>query len=85
MWCVAPMSIRGLTKRCGDILAINNLNLEAIQGENFSGGTAPTGLHSAEYFHRRHESHNTRISMFRVGTWRGRKCASASMARSSGK
>lgn len=30
---MAPVSIRGLTKRYGDVLAVNNLNLEAIQGE----------------------------------------------------
>ena len=30
---MAPISIRGLTKRYGNVLAVNNLNLEAIQGE----------------------------------------------------
>jgi ABC-2 type transport system ATP-binding protein len=30
---VAPISIRGLTKRYGNILAVNNLNLEVVQGE----------------------------------------------------
>ena len=30
---MAPISIQGLTKRYGNVLAVNNLNLEAIQGE----------------------------------------------------
>jgi len=30
---LAPISIRGLTKRYGNVLAVNNLSLEAIQGE----------------------------------------------------
>ena len=30
---VAPISIRGLTKRYGNVLAVNNLNLEVIQSE----------------------------------------------------
>jgi ABC-2 type transport system ATP-binding protein len=30
---VAPISIRGLTKRYGNVLAVNNLSLDAIQGE----------------------------------------------------
>jgi ABC-2 type transport system ATP-binding protein len=30
---VAPISIRGLTKRYGNVLAVNNLSLEVIQGE----------------------------------------------------
>jgi ABC-2 type transport system ATP-binding protein len=30
---VAPISIRGLTKRYGDVWAVNNLSLEVIQGE----------------------------------------------------
>jgi len=30
---VAPISIRGLTKRYGNLLAVNNLNLEGVEGE----------------------------------------------------
>ena len=30
---MAPISIRGLTKRYGNLLAVNNLSLDAIQGE----------------------------------------------------
>ena len=30
---MAPISIRGLTKRYGNVLAVSNLNVEAIQGE----------------------------------------------------
>jgi ABC-2 type transport system ATP-binding protein len=30
---VAPISIRGLTKRYGDVLAVNNLSLTVEQGE----------------------------------------------------
>lgn len=30
---MAPISIRGLTKRYGNVLAVNNLNLEVVEGE----------------------------------------------------
>jgi len=30
---VAPISIRGITKRYGNVLAVNNLSLEAVEGE----------------------------------------------------
>jgi len=30
---VAPISIRGITKQYGNVLAVNNLNLEAVEGE----------------------------------------------------
>ena len=30
---MAPISIRGLTKRYGNLLAVNNLNLEGVEGE----------------------------------------------------
>ena len=30
---MAPISIRGITKQYGNVLAVNNLNLEAVEGE----------------------------------------------------
>jgi ABC-2 type transport system ATP-binding protein len=30
---VAPISIRGITKQYGNVLAVNNLSLEAVEGE----------------------------------------------------